>query len=542
MMFTARNSVKRLNQWFNSQKNFESSILFESKRLFESNADYAKMRPTSLGFMSIENDASKKVNHSRNMINGGEMINGDGDKQFDNELSDIGQQFANHVQRLSKNSENIKESNIMQNVFEKIELFDYYDGVGNDYDENDGNGNQLYLTKIQKNMMDKLIESESERMNSFYMVDLGDIIRQHIEWVDLLPNIHPFYAIKCNPDPIIISLLNYVGCGFDCASKHEFDVLINNGVQISNTNNNDKVIFSHPCKHPLHLKYAAEIGINLCTFDNEYEVEKIHEFHPKCKALLRIQVDDSQSICKFNSKYGFNVDDINDVYNMFELCHKYDINLNGIMFHVGSGCLDSNVYKTAIEKSKFLFDIAHNKYDYDISKMNCLDLGGGFPGINEKNTIHFKEIAKVINQSLTYYFNDNKQYKFIAEPGRYYVSKSHSLICDIIAKKKNKNGFMYYINDGMYGSFNSMYFDHAIPSIIPYSINNETDNIKEKKYKSTIFGPTCDSMDKMYDDYLLKEMNIMDKVIIPCFGAYTNAAASGFNGFEKSKSRYVMTL
>ena len=94
--------------------------------------------------------------------------------------------------------------------------------------------------------------------------------------------------------------------------------------------------------------------------------------------------------------------------------------------------------------------------------MNCLDLGGGFPGVNEKHGIQFKQIAKVINQSLKYYFNDDERYKFIAEPGRYYVSKSHSLVCDIIAKKKtksnqNEDGFMYYLNDGMYGSFNGMY-------------------------------------------------------------------------------------
>ena len=103
----------------------------------------------------------------------------------------------------------------------------------------------------------------------------------------------------------------------------------------------------------LHLKYASEIGINLRTFDNEYEIEKISEFHPNCKSLLRIQVDDSQSICKFNSKYGYNVDDINDVYKIFELCKMYNINLNGIMFHVGSGCLDSNVYKTPSKKVNF---------------------------------------------------------------------------------------------------------------------------------------------------------------------------------------------
>lgn len=464
----------------------------------------------------------------------------------------INEQFANRLKffSLSAKDGDISEANILRKVFDRVELFDYYDGEGNEgYKENDPD--ELYLTNAQKVMMDALIKSnmnemdEMHSMEPFFMVDLGDIVRQHIEWITLLPNIYPFYAVKCNPDPIIISLLNYLGCSFDCASKTEFDLLINNDINLNDENIDDKVVFSHPCKHPLHLKYAKQVGINLCTFDNEYELEKISEFHPNCKSLLRIQVDDSQSICKFNSKYGYNVDNISDVNKIFELCKKFNINLNGIMFHVGSGCLDINAYKTAIEKSKFLFDIAHNKYDFDISNMNCLDLGGGFPGINQSDSIQFKNIAKVINDALKYYFNDDERFKFIAEPGRYYVSKSHSLICDIIAKKKKTNltendGFMYYLNDGMYGSFNAMYFDHAVPSIVPYQANNGNKN--EAKYESTIFGPSCDSMDKMYDNYLLKEMNIMDKVIIPNFGAYTGAAASAFNGFLKSKSRYIMTL
>ncbi len=53
----------------------------------------------------------------------------------------------------------------------------------------------------------------------------------------------------------------------------------------------------------------------------------------------------------FNSKYGYNVDNINNIYQMFDLCKQYNINLSGIMFHVG---LDYNVYATAIEKSKFI--------------------------------------------------------------------------------------------------------------------------------------------------------------------------------------------
>ena len=94
-------------------------------------------------------------------------------------------------------------------------------------------------------MMDVLIDSNTENemdaMDPFFM-SLGDIVRQHIEWMNLLPNIFPFYAVKCNPDPVIISLLNYLGCSFDCV-KHEFDLLLRIALLIQTINDIDDKYF-----------------------------------------------------------------------------------------------------------------------------------------------------------------------------------------------------------------------------------------------------------------------------------------------------------
>ena len=38
-------------------------------------------------------------------------------------------------------------------------------------------------------------------------------------WNAMLPKIHPFYAVKCNPEPALLKLLASLGTGFDCASK-----------------------------------------------------------------------------------------------------------------------------------------------------------------------------------------------------------------------------------------------------------------------------------------------------------------------------------
>lgn len=53
------------------------------------------------------------------------------------------------------------------------------------------------------------------------LVDLGKVKNQHKLWVEHLPLITPFYAVKCNPDPMIIRTLDQQGANFDCATLLE---------------------------------------------------------------------------------------------------------------------------------------------------------------------------------------------------------------------------------------------------------------------------------------------------------------------------------
>jgi diaminopimelate decarboxylase len=61
--------------------------------------------------------------------------------------------------------------------------------------------------------------SHQGKQRPFYVCDLGDIVRKHQAWKTLLPRVEPFYAVKCNDDPVVLGLLAKLGTGFDCASK-----------------------------------------------------------------------------------------------------------------------------------------------------------------------------------------------------------------------------------------------------------------------------------------------------------------------------------
>ena len=67
-------------------------------------------------------------------------------------------------------------------------------------------------------------------------------------------------------------------------------------------------------------------------------------------------------------------------------------------------------------------------------------------------------------------------------------------------------------------------------------------NQDDTLYPSTVFGPTCDSMDVLSRGVLLPKMDIGDWMYFQNMGAYTSAAASTFNGFPTTDKFYVCSV
>jgi ornithine decarboxylase len=349
--------------------------------------------------------------------------------------------------------------------------------------------------------------------DAFFIVDIGKVIRQYEKWTELLPDVKPYYALKCNPNPVVIKILADLGCNFDCASKNEI-------ASVLAVTEPDRIIFANPCKMSNQIKYARAVDVDMMTFDTDYELYKIKLYHPNANLILRIKVNDEGSRCKFSCKFGCPMD---DVVRLLGVANALSLTIVGFSFHVGSGCNDPTKYSDAINDAISCAKIAKEKYNM---VTEIIDIGGGF----EQDT--FEEAANVI-RNLTKEYPD---YKFIAEPGRFMVCNSHTLVVNVIGKKALPDKeFVYYLNDGVYGSFNCIFFDHVTPEVCPF---NERDG---PRYKSRIFGPTCDSIDKISDEVYLPELAIGEWCYIENFGAYTTAAASTFNGFQQTQVVYVLT-
>ena len=117
---------------------------------------------------------------------------------------------------------------------------------------------------------DFLEDNQSER--AFYLIDLGELTQSYVNWVKLLPDIKPYYAVKCNPNPVLLESLAALGANFDCASENEMKIII------EITNDPSRIIFANPCKMSSQIRYARANDVDSMTFDCEEELYKIKLF------------------------------------------------------------------------------------------------------------------------------------------------------------------------------------------------------------------------------------------------------------------------
>jgi len=270
-----------------------------------------------------------------------------------------------------------------------------------------------------------------------------------------------------------------------------------------------------------------------------------------------------------------------------------DLKVTGVSFHVGSGCFDANAFVDAVRLARSAFDTA-KRVGYNLE---LLDVGGGFPGALPRSdplfplgvgnltsttpvNITFEEIAEKIGPEIDKLFGSSVE--VISEPGRYFAQAWSTLVTRLNGKREvSETGvapdagvprkFLYYLDDGVYGSFNCKIFDHASfhpypltealqtelaasepprPSVA-YDYTERTSPLRMQARGShtlsnahalsecTLFGPTCDSMDVIAKEVRLPELHIGDWLCFSEMGSYTAAAGSAFNGFKLPDMHYV---
>jgi ornithine decarboxylase len=348
--------------------------------------------------------------------------------------------------------------------------------------------------------------------HSFYAFYPHRVWNQQLLWNKYLPQIQPYYAIKSNPEHLLIQNLFPRGVKFDCASLQELKLV--KDILPKGSDYNNLIIYANPCKSYIDLEYAQkEVGSPTTVVDSFEELDKLVDISYEGGALIRISVDDKNSKIPFSGKFGLEHEKVVDLGIYAKSKH---IDIKGISFHVGSGGNDGKIYYKSIEAAKALNTQLQSYH----RQSNIIDIGGGFLS----DEYDFSKKAKYIQDAY------DKKFCFLAEPGRFFSNTCQDFFVKVIGKKPWKDGWRYTIDDSLYGQFSCIPFDQAKP----LWMRVPTDDMEVRpKTKGLLMGRTCDSVDVIARCESMESLEIGDWLWFPHMGSYTNATANEFNGFPK---------
>jgi ornithine decarboxylase len=380
-----------------------------------------------------------------------------------------------------------------------------------------------HIGKARKELLQELARDHG---TPIFVIDHEKIRENYREFKSHLPAVQIYFAVKANSNPEIVRTLFEMGSSFDVASMPEFRIVYENIRHMPAKERQDwiwdKIIYANTIK-PIETLEALDRYKPLVTFDNAEEIKKIQEHAPHAGLVLRIRVPNTGSMVELSSKFGAHP---GEAVDLIMAAFDAGLEVEGLSFHVGSQCTNFENYVTALQLSS---DIINEVETRTGRKIRLLDIGGGFPVKYHPDVKDFKVLAKKLNTEIKRLFP--KDMEIIAEPGRFLVANTCTLVAKVVGKAVRDGKTCYYINDGVYHTYSGQVFDHVNYPVLAFD-GGET-------RISAVFGPTCDAFDTITLSAELPELAIGDLVYSENIGAYSHASSTYFNGFPPAKVVHI---
>lgn len=320
------------------------------------------------------------------------------------------------------------------------------------------------------------------------------------------------YAVKCNPHPRVLQALYDAGVRhFDTASLPEI-------AQISESHPDAQLYFMHPVKSRTVTRTAFDVyGVRDYVIDHQAELEKLVDVasSESVNVFVRLKTPETKALYNLAAKFGASPE---AAIALLKNVKKEGFR-TGLSFHVGSQCLAPQAFGVALNLAGFVLSRAGVDIHY-------LDVGGGFPANYPGQgaaplEAYFKAIKRGVKT-----LGLRNDCVLMCEPGRALVADGCSLLVQVLLRKENE----LYINDGIYGSLSELVLAKMqLPARLIRLDGEPSQTFRAFK----VYGPTCDSFDVLPHPFLLPDdVREDDWIEIGQIGAYSNAAATKFNGFS----------
>ncbi|MFQ6050312.1 MAG: diaminopimelate decarboxylase [Candidatus Hydrothermarchaeota archaeon] len=343
------------------------------------------------------------------------------------------------------------------------------------------------------------------------------------------------YAYKANSNLAICRILAREGAGADVVSAGELYISLLAGVPP------EKIVFNGNNKTEEEIKMAIDTDILMINVDSLHELDLLQKiasrYEKSIDIAFRINPDVSPkthpkiSTGLRESKFGV---DIKEAVNAYEKALEADyINPVGVHMHIGSQITEIEPFSESTSKIMSLCKDLSEKLDLPIEFVN---LGGGL-GIKydeKQSVLSVDEYANVLSSIVK---EESEEIgidpTLILEPGRFIVGSSGTLLTKAGSIKNNPSigkivaleaGMNLLLRPALYGSY------HRI-SVVKNS---------NKKIKTTVVGPLCESGDLFARERGLPDIDSGDIIAIHDVGAYGFSMSNQYNAVPRCAEVLVM--
>ncbi|KGM88313.1 Diaminopimelate decarboxylase [Roseovarius mucosus DSM 17069] len=318
------------------------------------------------------------------------------------------------------------------------------------------------------------------------------------------------YAVKANPGAEVLANLVAAGItAFDVASPEEMRA-------VRAVCPRAVLHYNNPVRSLPEIEVAAQMGVASYSIDCLRELDKLTgRIASDAEITVRLALPVRGAAYDFGAKFGVGPDRAEELLRAVAQRGFTP----SMTFHPGTQCADPAAWGAYIG---VVADVAR-RAGVRLARIN---VGGGFAAHRTGNAPDLTAIFTHIGAEVARVFGADAP-ALVCEPGRAMVAEAFSLAVRV---KALRDSGAIFLNDGVYGGLTEIR-DIGAPDRITVLAPDGTPRHGAPSPR-VVFGPTCDSIDRLPDPLPLPEdLAEGDYLLISGMGAYTRCLSTDFNGY-----------
>lgn len=317
------------------------------------------------------------------------------------------------------------------------------------------------------------------------------------------------YAVKANAGEEVLANLVTSGIrAFDVASPHE--------MQAVRSICHDAVLhYNNPVRSVDEVAMAVALNVASYSVDCEAELDKLAGVPAGTEISVRLALPVAGAAYDFGEKFGVGPK------RAAQLLQKVAARglTPSVTFHPGTQCADPKAWGAYI---KVVAQVARDA-GVQLARLN---VGGGFAAHRVGLAPDLEAIFDHIRAEVDTHFGECTP-DLVCEPGRAMVADAFTLAAKVKALREDGSIFL---NDGIYGGLTEARDIGCTDRVMVIAPGGEQREGAARE--RVVFGPTCDSIDRLPDPLPLSgDLAEGDYVLFAGMGAYSRSLTTRFNGY-----------